>query len=581
MTNDTNDTDGSKYLVEKSRAEQAVEHIQLVADQKGEPLKRSEYIQAFNESTDLVSIGIIDYHLGSDWEEACQKAGVKPEVKNSYTITDFCSAIKNAAKEYGEPLSRTEYIQWRDGITGDAPHPTHIATRTRLRTWESVCELANVESKTERKNDTKYEKEEYVKAVQLVAEKVGEPISQHKYVRFRKSESLTTPLPSINTFNSQHHEFDGWYEICEIANVEYVNNSSYTVDEIITAIQQAANDVDGHLTKRKYLTWRDGIEQENIPSPSAIINSDLGSWTGACETANIKHVNNRSYTVDEVITAIQQAANQITGPLTQAKYVEWRKNTDKDRIPTRQAINNTELGSWANACEAANIDVSHYNTPPNKYTVDEIITAIQQAANQITGPLTYKKYDAWRKQTSNERTPCQQTINNSEIGPWSNACETANIEYSPYHNKKHQDKKYSVEDITNAIQQAATEVGEPLSQTDYRNWRSEQVTTKGIPSANAIHTSEIGSWVPACEAANVEPGKRRQPYTNAEVITAIQQAANEVGEPLTQSKYIDWRNQVTDNNGDRIPSITGIKRSELGSWNTACETSDVKHGNTK
>ena len=132
-----------------------------------------------------------------------------------------------------------------------------------------------------------------------------------------------------------------------------------------------------------------------------------------------------------------------------------------------------------------------------KYSTDEMIAAIQAAATEFDR-LTVEKYNNWRNAQS-EDYPHAETIKDSTLGPWTNACTEAGVKHgklggsTPY---------YDVDDCTTAVQQAATDMGEPLSLGDYNHWRHNQ--DKDHPSESVIRRILGTSWTQTCENMGVE-----------------------------------------------------------------------------
>jgi hypothetical protein len=199
------------------------------------------------------------------------------------------------------------------------------------------------------------------------------------------------------------------------------------------------------------------------------------------------------------------------------------------------------------------------------------MNALRTAAESVGEPMTIQKYSAWRTDRSGE-IPTAQTIANSDIGPWADACRVAGV--TPGGQKP---PAYTRSELIAAIQRAAEAVGEPLTTAQYKQWRSESADQQpATPSVSSIYRSDIGPWATACEVADVDPGPDVPANTvdRTSIIDALQQSASEVGEPLTTEKYRAWRDGVDS----KPPSMTAVY-SMFASWGDACDAADVTHTN--
>jgi hypothetical protein len=131
---------------------------------------------------------------------------------------------------------------------------------------------------------------------------------------------------------------------------------------------------------------------------------------------------------------------------------------------------------------------------------------------------------------------------------------------------------YSEEDIINSINEAAYVKGEPLTFASYREFRKE--SEKDHPSEQPIY-KKFTSWKEACTNSGVQSGTKgeNKQYSKKELSITIKNAVQEIGEPLTQSKYQQWRK----NNNSDPPTVRTIERY-FGSWQDGLDFANVQSG---
>ncbi|MFC7200679.1 homing endonuclease associated repeat-containing protein [Halospeciosus flavus] len=136
--------------------------------------------------------------------------------------------------------------------------------------------------------------------------------------------------------------------------------------------------------------------------------------------------------------------------------------------------------------------------------------------------------------------------------------------------------KWTAADCIEALQQYADDVDSELLASDaYSTWASEN----GTPSTKVI-CKHFESWPDAVEAAGFEAAGVRRPGTpridpsewdTDDIINVLQDAALEMGEPLTTTKYEQYRRQKDD----VIPSSIYIHQSVDG-WNTLLRQANIE-----
>jgi len=131
--------------------------------------------------------------------------------------------------------------------------------------------------------------------------------------------------------------------------------------------------------------------------------------------------------------------------------------------------------------------------------------------------------------------------------------------------------EYPEERLIEALQEAADELGQPLSSKLYDNW------ARGHPNRPIYQTiNERLSWDEATDRAGVEtPGKEAAPtgtdrrYSDSEIIDALQEAAAELGAPLRITEYNNWRR------GKPNPTYSVVNR-RFGSWKDGKDAAGIE-----
>jgi hypothetical protein len=316
----------------------------------------------------------------------------------------------------------------------------------------------------------------------------------------------------------------------------HVPEPSYDWDEIVEGVKMAAEECGEPLTGQEYDNWQ-ATSEEDFPTIRWIQRRAAG-WKEVCKRVGVQYGRGNKYTDDEVLSAVGRAAADMGEPLTQAEYREWRQNTNENQPSITTTINRFD---WEEACEKADVSTVITSIGRSKnYTDDDLLSAIERAAADVGEPLTQAEYREWRQNTD-ETQPSITTIKSRF--DWEEACEKADVSMAV-------EKSYTDDDLLSAIERAAASTGEPLRQMEYMSWR--QNTDETQPSITPIK-NRFG-WEEACEKAGVS-GAIEKGYTDDEVLSAVERAAADMGEPLTQTMYQSWR----DNTEGKYPSVNTVK----------------------
>jgi len=177
-----------------------------------------------------------------------------------------------------------------------------------------------------------------------------------------------------------------------------------------------------------------------------------------------------------------------------------------------------------------------------KYTIEDCKEAILSVDKKKDGYLSADGYE----ELKNENDPSVRTID-ERLGSWTEAKDTVGLESI-------QIVSYTDENATNALQYADSQVKGILTEKEY-----EEKSREKDPSRSWLE-SEYGSWSEAKEKAGPE-SIQNVPYTDKQVINALQYADSQVKGKLTQREYKEKLRE-------KDPSKSWIEKN-YGCWNKA------------
>jgi hypothetical protein len=201
------------------------------------------------------------------------------------------------------------------------------------------------------------------------------------------------------------------------------------------------------------------------------------------------------YTKEEYLAVIREAASEYGEPLTAEKYNSWRQKQDRN-VPHRVLYSNRldiPANSWSEVCELVGVE-----TIQRPFSKEYIVEIINTAADDVGEPLTIQKYSTWRE-NADQNYPHVSTINTSDIGPWTNACDVAGVCCGE---RGMSNKKYTETEVKNHITTAVDECEQPLTTRKYEQWRKAQTDNKA--SVTTIITRLNGSWNEVCKSLGIE-----------------------------------------------------------------------------
>lgn len=255
------------------------------------------------------------------------------------------------------------------------------------------------------------------------------------------------------------------------------------------------------------------------------------------------------------------------------------------RPPTNQEYN--DLGEWSDttiwrlfdgfraAREAAGVGHPPPTGGPTSWDEADLRSALRRAADEMGEPLLSTEYADWRHETD-AAEPSSGAIAH-HWGSWYDALDAVGIQPSDAAREAKQRSEppdtdaaaapgrgwYDEEDLIDALQSAASDVGEPLTRADYERWRREQ-DDRYPGSATIAQGRFFDRWTDALDAAGVEyhVGK----YEKPDLLDALRRKADQLGRPPTTTEV---------QSDDDLPSVSSYQ-THFQSFNAALEAAGLE-----
>lgn len=270
--------------------EAAISAIQDAAGKFGEPLVLADYDE-WRETNDVAAPAgnTISNKLG--WRNTCEKAGVEYVTQgsrgggreNRYTRSEIKRSVISAAKEVGEPLSKTEYDAW-SRQSSEFPHGKTVTNR--LGSWGAACELADVTAADQDDREL-WTNEDCYQAIRRADADTEGALTVNRYKGWR--DETDTLAPSIGTITrrmkwSEAKKHVGTEED-PISRGEAGRPEKWAESEFHDSILEAADSEGTPLSVDKYKSWRETVDRE-APAYGTI--AHRVGWTDAKEAAGIE-----------------------------------------------------------------------------------------------------------------------------------------------------------------------------------------------------------------------------------------------------------------------------------------------------
>lgn len=168
-------------------------------------------------------------------------------------------------------------------------------------------------------------------------------------------------------------------------------NKRFTKEEIIKQLQQAAKEVNGNLTLKRFLEWR-GNNPEIVTQ--GIIEKTFGSFNEAKKAAGlpVSKTFRHKYTLKEVEKALIDCYNEI-GLFSNRDYDEWTKRKSKEGkiYPSLSVV--IKMAGYVNDLKRRlGIPVYEKSISVKPITEDEVIRSLKQFVRENLKRVDYEKW---------------------------------------------------------------------------------------------------------------------------------------------------------------------------------------------
>lgn len=271
--------------------------------------------------------------------------------------------------------------------------------------------------------------QEAIECLQSAAASKGEPLSKIAYNEWRNNQDTITI--SAATITSRLDK--NWAAACDEANVTPTGYAeSYEHDiyaRLLEGIKKAAKEVGEPLSYEKYKSWAKQHDDYYPPPCNIHITRKIDSYTDACSQVNVDTPVGTEYDEDDIIKAIKKANNEIEGAITEKKYKQWKQNANT-KYPAINTIKRRTGKRLLGKCNELGIDAKEGIDRKKKYNKDDIIEAIQTAYAELDyDKLTEELYLSWVTDQNTDH-PNPSTIRKRKIGPFTNACDIADVPHN-------------------------------------------------------------------------------------------------------------------------------------------------------
>jgi hypothetical protein len=231
--------------------------------------------------------------------------------------------------------------------------------------WDDALSVAGVSAVAEGPGtesphpptESAFDLQDVIAAVKEAASVKGEPLTIQSYSAWR--EETGNDAPTSVTIRTHW----GWADALAAAEVEATaaadqphSTKPFQKSEAVEALQQAAEAIDGRVTKAAFDDWREQ-QSERIPAAGTI--TAKWGWAEFLEGLDVApgHRSGRKVTEQDVMSAIQRAAESefVDTPehFLGAEYRAWREAEDQT-APSLSTIK--KRFGWGNACKMAGFE---------------------------------------------------------------------------------------------------------------------------------------------------------------------------------------------------------------------------------
>lgn len=238
--------------------QELITRLQDLANELGRTPKEND----IDKRDDYPSSRTYSNHFGS-WTAALDEAGLPQpthERQKRYDDDELVQLLQEAAEELGHAPTQREIIDKDE-------HPYPQTYMSHFGSWNNALEEAGLEPNAV----GSYEKEELLDRLKDLADEIGHTPSKKEI-----ADSDEHPSPRAYRYN-----FGTWTNAVEAAGLEPRTRQKYDREELISLLQEAADKVDGLLTKKKFRRL------DEYPSVLTY-RKRFGSWNDAKEEAGVE-----------------------------------------------------------------------------------------------------------------------------------------------------------------------------------------------------------------------------------------------------------------------------------------------------
>lgn len=290
-----------------------------------------------------------------------------------------------------------------------------------------------------------------------------------------------------------YDRFGSWSETLEAAGLETdEQDTRHSKKELLEEIRRLADDIGetptiAELRERGEYSIKPYVDR-------------FGSWNSAVEAAGLEsRSSTRSVSESDLIADLQRVATDSEGVPT-AEDVRERGNHAPSTYIER-------FGSWRDARKAAGVPV---DIEKNEISEQELLDEVRRLGDELGQPPTVQDI---REQGRFSRPTYYSTFDS-----WSDVLAAAGYDLSE------QQHRISDEELCEELDRLATELGDTPTLQDLREKGKHSATT---------YIDRFGSWQAALEAAGYEPREPTTEIRKDDLLTELQDVAQELGERPT------------------------------------------------
>jgi hypothetical protein len=315
-------------------------------------------------------------------------------------------------------------------------------------------------------------------------------------------------------------------------------------------VAQALHDAKRILGKspsvREYKALRRERPMEGWPDPRSVTRwLGVRGWNNALVRMRLEPVLDGdefectigpTYSIDEVIRAVRDCAQDLGRPPTLTEYLAWQRRPDiRDRSGRRPAstwVFNRIFGGFPAARVAAGLvegdpTTAHpsdllLRTANYRLSDAQILEDMRFAASRISGPLTGTVYDRERRLVYRETRLAGHPRALVGVGTiyrhfrtWSAALESAGLAERRFvapTPESQRRRRFTNERLLDALSAAQDSLGDGLTHDGYLAWRDEQLdrdpeNSRLLPSSPTI-IRRFGTWNQAVERMRSRRGAK-------------------------------------------------------------------------